>query len=305
MGSTRRRSGRRGGRRRRSLLLTLVAAVAAVVVIGAYLASSGGGGIESYVDEPVSQPLMTALQDAAGQPYGQSDPSLGQTLRAYGGPPISEGGKPIVVYLGADYCPYCAAQRWSLILALMRFGSFSGLYYMASSPTDVFPNTPTFTFSHSSYVSDYVTFQAYESEDRAGQPLQSVPSNYSSISRQFGGSIPFIDIGNRYVAIGASFSPSLLAGKNWTTIASSVQADQGEGVQIKQGANVLTAAVCKLTDNRPQSVCLDGSIAGLVSFSPPASSPSISLMTGTPSRNATAWATVQYGQTAWTRKTSM
>ena len=29
--------------------------------------------------------------------------------------------------MGAEYCPYCAAQRWAMIVALSRFGTFSGL----------------------------------------------------------------------------------------------------------------------------------------------------------------------------------
>ena len=39
---------------------------------------------------------------------------------------------PEILYMGAEYCPYCAAQRWSTIIALSRFGKFSGLGNMSS-----------------------------------------------------------------------------------------------------------------------------------------------------------------------------
>jgi len=64
-------------------------------------------------------------------------------------------GKPEVLYIGAEYCPYCAAERWALIVALGRFGTFSGLQTTTSSSTDIYPNTPTFTFRGATYTSDF------------------------------------------------------------------------------------------------------------------------------------------------------
>jgi len=32
-----------------------------------------------------------------------------------------------VVYIGAEYCPYCAVERWPLIVALNRFGTLTNL----------------------------------------------------------------------------------------------------------------------------------------------------------------------------------
>src|SRR5205823_15010475 len=42
-------------------------------------------------------------------------------------------GKPEVLYIGAEYCPFCAAERWSLVYALARFGTFKGLLLSTSS----------------------------------------------------------------------------------------------------------------------------------------------------------------------------
>ncbi len=41
---------------------------------------------------------------------------------------VGPTGKPQFLYIGAEYCPYCAAQRWATIVALSRFGTFSKLY---------------------------------------------------------------------------------------------------------------------------------------------------------------------------------
>jgi Domain of unknown function (DUF929). len=51
-------------------------------------------------------------------------------------------GKPEVLYVGADYCPYCAAQRYIVLAALSRFGTFSNVAPLISSESSI----PTFTF---------------------------------------------------------------------------------------------------------------------------------------------------------------
>src|SRR5262245_25312691 len=56
---------------------------------------------------------------------------------------VGPTGKPEVFYMGAEYCPFCAAQRWPTIIALSRFGTFSNLRTTTSSATDVYPSTPT------------------------------------------------------------------------------------------------------------------------------------------------------------------
>ena len=80
-------------------------------------------------------------------------------------PLTGPNGKPLIFYFGAEFCPYCAAERWPLIVALSRFGTFTGLSTTTSSSSDAYPNTPTFTFRAASYTSDYVSFQAVEASD--------------------------------------------------------------------------------------------------------------------------------------------
>ena len=79
-------------------------------------------------------------------------------------PGLTEHGLPRVVDIGAEYCPYCAVLRWSLVAALLRFGTFTGLKETTSS-ADLAP-VPSFSFLGSSYTSTYVAFTPYETEDR-------------------------------------------------------------------------------------------------------------------------------------------
>ena len=60
--------------------------------------------------------------------------------RCRGSAPTRAAGKPEILYIGAEYCPYCATERWPLAVALSRFGTFTGLRGIHSSATDVYPS---------------------------------------------------------------------------------------------------------------------------------------------------------------------
>ncbi len=93
-------------------------------------------------------------------------------------------GLPLAFYWGAEFCPYCAATRWGIIIALSRFGTFDKLYNMFSSATDpAGPNTPTFTFYKVTYTSKYLAFKGYEVEDRNGKKLMTPPANINAARR--------------------------------------------------------------------------------------------------------------------------
>lgn len=175
-------------------------------------------------------------------------------------------GLPEVFYYGAEYCPYCAAQRWPVIVALSRFGTFSGLATTSSSSTDVYPNTPTFTFHNATYTSQYVEFVAVETTDRNQQPLESPTQAQLALVTKYdtSGSIPFVDMGNRYVVSGAMFLPDVLSGMSWQAVADAVlQQDSPQAKAILGSANLITAAVCKLTADQPAAVCSGAAIQAI------------------------------------------
>lgn len=192
-----------------------------------------------------------------------------------GGKPLTLNGKPELLYVGAEFCPYCAAERWALVGALSKFGSFNGLELMESSSTDVYPNTNTFSFLHASYSSPYLSLVTREIETRTHAPLQTLTTKENDLlnlydvppyvpNTQDSGSIPFVDFANKFVIDGASYSPQVLAGLNWQTIAATLS-DPTSPVAKSIGGTVneITAAVCVLTHNKPGSVCKTSLIQGL------------------------------------------
>jgi len=175
-------------------------------------------------------------------------------------------GKPEVFYYGAEFCPYCAAQRWPLIIALGRFGTFTGLQTTTSSSNDVYPNTVTFTFRNATYTSQYLDFRAVETTDRDQNPLQSPSPSEQQLVNSYdsGGTIPFIDVANRYAASGAMYTPDTIGGMSWLAVADSLkQPDSTQARAIIGSANLITAAVCKATGDKQAEVCSSAMIQGL------------------------------------------
>jgi thiol-disulfide isomerase/thioredoxin len=186
--------------------------------------------------------------------------------------PLIENKRPEVLYVGAEFCPFCAAERWPLAIALLRFGSFKGLSTIASSSTDGFPNTATLDFRGAVFTSSYLTFTEVEVENVNHQPLMTLTKAQNALVNKYdsskyvpglqqAGSIPFIDFGNRFLQVGSSYSPSILAGLHAKKIASNLSDHNNSVTQsIVATANQLTADICDLTKEQPGKVCLSSGV---------------------------------------------
>jgi len=220
-----------------------------------------GSSLAAVVNNVTSVPASTLNTVGAGGGAVTGKPTT------ISGTALTENGKPEMLYLGAEYCPYCAAERWAMIVALSRFGTFSGLSTVHSSSTDVYPNTPTWTFYKSSYTSPYLTFTPVETTTNVADASNTPPyvtlqtptaAQQALVTKYVGasGSIPFIDFGNKYLISGASYNPALLAGLSWSTIATDLSNPSSPVAQAVDGtANYITAAICKMTGNQPASAC--------------------------------------------------
>ncbi len=258
------------GSNRNMLLYVGIAAV--VVVIVGYLLYQGVGSTSAAVGQPVGAQELSALSSIA------NNQSLATQVgtSAYAGvnasvyfqkinkATIEYGGKPELLYIGADFCPYCAAARWPIVIALMRFGNMSGISYMQSSPTDVFPNTPTFTFyPNYSYSSKYISFRAFETETRTSQPLQQLDNASESIYYKYGTAIPFLDFMNSTIAQGSLSSPGVYKGMSWTQITSGLSNPSSVLSQDVIGAaNIYTAEICQDINNTAP-VCSQGYVTSI------------------------------------------
>jgi hypothetical protein len=246
---------------RRVTIILIVAAVTVTLVVGFYFAYTAANRFSDLIGKPVSSSDITSLQQLSRSPYGPSGAALISQVKTSTDIPYATGGKPILVYIGADYCMYCAAQRWPLVLSLMRFGNFTGLGYMASGVSE--GDYATFTFHGSSYSSRYIVFQSFENRDRNDQPLDNIPTNYTGPFSTYGSAYPFLNFGNKYIVTGALLDPSLLTGKDFQGVFSDIRSNSTLGTQVKEVANVFTSLICKLTGNQPQSVCNQAPINGM------------------------------------------
>ena len=273
-----RKRGRRSGPKRSYTPYLIIGLVAVTGVVGYYIFSqSGAGSASPLIGAPVSPTILGQLAGVSLDTHsvvGVSSAVQSPKAITGGPPPLVLNSKPGVLYVGGEFCPYCASERWAMIIALDKFGSFTGLEYMQSSSTDIYPNTPTFTFRNATYTSSYITFVSVEQQDRNQQPLQPTSDNETALVKQFdtGGSIPFVDFGNKYVITGAQYLPTVFTNANWTLVASQLDNASSPFAQtIVGGANHLIAAICKIDGGSPQNVCSQ-SFAQTVSFTRSATS---------------------------------
>ncbi|HWF22678.1 MAG TPA: DUF929 family protein [Acidimicrobiales bacterium] len=258
-----------------------VAVVIVVVVVLVVIKVTSGSPSTNAAFTPVTAAPASVVSKVVNIPdsvYNQ----VGVTSSVQVSPPIPLSnqpilmldGKPGMLYVGAEYCPYCAAERWALISSLSRFGTFSNLKVTASSHTDVYPNTNTFSFEGSTYTSQYLTFQAveqvsnipnnqgyYKPLDQITKAQQAILNKYeqppldpNAQTGQFG--YPFVDIGNQVIVPGPSYSSGILAGLSHAEIANGLSDASNPVTQaIVATSNYISAGICATTKNQPASVC--------------------------------------------------
>ena len=249
--------------------VVLVALIVAVVV--AQSGSSNKAGT-AEADPAAVASQVVGVTDATITEVGQG--SVTTLPTAITAPALTKDGKPLVVYIGAEFCPFCAAQRWPMVQALSRFGSFSGLTLTHSTPDDVFPNTPTFTFHGATFTSADLAFEGVETQTVDRQPLDELTADQEALITKYDappyvpgaskGSIPFIDFGGSYVLSGALYSPQVLAGKTPDEVAAALSDPSSPVAQgVIGAANVITATICILTDDQPSNVCGNSAVAAI------------------------------------------
>jgi hypothetical protein len=252
--------------RRAYTILGSVVAVAIVGVLILVIALHSSTPSAQQNDRTNASPAVlravTSVTPASLQTVGEGGTSL-LAKPTSGDPAITVHGKPDLLYVGAEFCPYCAAERWSLIQALSRFGTFSNLSEIRSASDD--GNIATFSFYKSSYTSRYLSFTPVEAEDRNHAVLETpTPAQASVWEKYAGGGFPFIDFGGKYYQASAGYNFDDLSGLDQQQIAAQLKDPTSKVAQDILGeANNLTATICKLTDNQPASACSPSTITAL------------------------------------------
>jgi hypothetical protein len=244
-----------------------------VIVFGALLVAVVSGrdsgdkaSARSLAPASLVHTVTSVPDDVANQIGAGTASSLPVALDA---PSVTSDGKPVVTYMGAEYCPYCAGERWAMVLALSRFGTFDKLSATHSASEDVHPDTPTFTFHGSTFSSPYLDFQPVEMQtnqlsgstyatlDTPTAAQQKLLATYDAPPYfQGSGAIPFIDFAGKYGLSGASYDVSVLDGHSSDEIAKALHDPNSPIAKgIVGTANAMTAAICAVTDDQPASAC--------------------------------------------------
>jgi Domain of unknown function (DUF929) len=253
------------------LIILAIALLGTLVLVRDNAAPGSSSTVETFNAAPSSLVSMLDLPSSVYDTVGVTSPANPVT------PPQSTGAGqlwqdsvngrplPVVYFYGAEFAPYAAAQRWPLILALSRFGTFDQLGLMQSSATTAFPDLSTFTFWDVGYTSKWVRLQSverYSSLNPTGArylPLEvpdarqaSVVSDYAPNSDTFA----LTDVANKFVLSGSAMSPAVLDGLTQDQIAGDLATPAAPLTQaVVTAANEITATICAVDGQKPGSVC--------------------------------------------------
>jgi hypothetical protein len=263
-----------------AILVVGFALVIAVMVVTGLRSESGSGAkttkaspalVRSLSSIPTSTYDTVGAGEVSNPPVAVADPT-----------PLTAAGKPRVLYVGAEYCPFCAAERWAAVTALARFGTFTDLGQTTSSHADVYPDTPTLSFHGASYTSKYLSFTGYETQSNQVQgnsyaPLDTLSKADQDIFNTYdfpphvsqSGSIPFIDFGGQALSQGASYSPALFKGLTHAQVAAQIRTPSTSLSKSVLGtANMFAAEICALTHRQPARVCTSSGVTAAAAALP-------------------------------------
>jgi hypothetical protein len=271
--ATARAEQKRADQRKRAMtILGSVVGVAVLVIVIAFFAfrsTSGGGTSTASGNRATASPAVvkavTSVPNATLTTVGKGNVATLPTA-IHSEPPLTAGGKPQLLYIGAEFCPFCAVERWSLAIALSKFGTFGNLGTVRSATTD--GNYASLDFINSTYTSKYLDFKAVENEDRNHNVIQKLTTAQNALWNKLTNNqpgYPFISFGNSSAIAGnAPLDPSVLGTLNQQQIASQLADPTSKVAQVVDGgANDDIAAICSMTKNQPSSVCSASAIGPL------------------------------------------
>jgi Domain of unknown function (DUF929) len=249
-------------------VLAVAVAIASFVVLRPTSSPGPNPALAKLVTQVTTVPVAAMSSGDIALSPADSTPV---TFGSVSGAPLTKDGKPEIFYVAAEYCPYCDAQNWALIVALSFFGTFSGLNTVRTHPYDGIAPVDGWTFYGSSYTSNYLAFvpverysavlvnpKANPGDGTSYRKLQHLTPAQQAIFNRYDQThaVPFIDFANQTVTIGSSVVPELFAGKTWSQVAGSLRGAHTRAAKAILGAAIsFTAQICQLTGGRPTAVC--------------------------------------------------
>src|SRR5260370_14924163 len=145
------------GRRHSRWAWALLALAAVGVAVGAFAAvGNGGGGARN----------ASGFHSAGGPLASSSGADAATALRGIqrvSNAPLVGGRKPVVFFMGGQFCPFCAADRWAFVRATSRFGAWTNLRPLQSQGgVDGFASLPTYNLVGAHYRSPLISLRHKE-----------------------------------------------------------------------------------------------------------------------------------------------
>ena len=192
---------------------------------------------------------------------------LGKFMHVLDEPLKRESGKSLLFFMGAGFCPFCAAERWAIVIALQNFGKWEGLVETKSADHDEkYLSIPTVSFVRAKYESAYVEFIGRETADRNFEPLQELDEKDLEIFDAFNPDqiIPFLLIDGQFMQVGSGYSPQILEGIDHYKVKVELSNPNSPlGKAIKLESDNITALVCKCIGYKA-SACSAENIKNLI-----------------------------------------
>jgi thiol-disulfide isomerase/thioredoxin len=180
---------------------------------------------------------------------------------------MKKNGKLFIFFMGAEHCPYCAAERWAIVRALQKFGQWNGLKQTISAARDEpFLNLPTYDFTEATYTSSHIEFVSKETKNREFKPLQKLLKSEEKLVRKYNPNkyIPFLLISGRFMQVGAGFTPKIFIGHTFRQTETELKKQESEiRKTIDAEANIISALMC--ISGLPPELCKETGVAELVS----------------------------------------
>ncbi|MEO7061983.1 MAG: DUF929 family protein [Lapillicoccus sp.] len=254
-------------RRRRLIIAASASAVIVVIIVAVIFAALNapkGATTTAKESGTVSDSLASSLTSVPATTYdsvglGSASPTPIKNLT---GEIAMKDGKPRIIYVGADYCPFCAGERWALVTALARFGTFTGIDYGLSSANDQPASIPTLSLKNAKFTSDYLSFESYEVQDRNQKAQQTEPSDVAALQSANGGSaIPWIYYAGKAYQSGSTVAGTVFGDQPQDAIGAVLKDPTSPITKaVIGGANLSTARICQVTGNKPANVCTSSAV---------------------------------------------
>jgi hypothetical protein len=248
-----------------SVVMVLVIVVTLVVIKVAGGGGSSGGSVSSPAAGTPIPTAQTAKLTSIPLSTLVAAPTTGliTSPQAIKDPKLTASGKPDLLFIGAEYCPVCATERWPMYVALAKFGTFSpqpGRIHSAVRDGDI----ETITFYGTKYSSPYLTFTPVETTTNEPNGNYYVTLQTPTAAQQklwnahsSPPTFPWLDFGGKAELTSAQYDPAQLEGVSFDNIVADIGNNStAVGADVDASANVLIRTICStLTTDKPAAVC--------------------------------------------------